>query len=156
MRNFFKILIIFSAILLINAQIAHAQSSNVDHVAGKLERLQERINLILTFSKESKFEKHQKLLNKRLNEIIYVSNNNLLDEFEETTSRYAAYAGRLTDFVANNNLTDKQEAATQLLNEHKKIIQPLIAKQEYESAYWLLLKHDSNSLDSLISRINSL
>lgn len=151
----FFIVITLSFLFLALPNTVYAEGG-VDHIAGKFERLQERIRLVFKFNKQAKADYKQELLEKRLEELDFVSENEMYYYFEDASYRYAAYAGRVTSYTVDNNLVDRKKATLELFKNHKEKLEIILARHEYDSAYWLLTMHDINSLDSLSNTLKDL
>ena len=106
----------------------------------------ERANLFLRFSPDSKAGYWRKLVDRRLTELVAVVEENNLDMFEETTSRYSTYVGRYSDYILAKNLDNQKEITRKMFAKHLEILEPLRDKYEFESAWWLLLQHDINTI----------
>lgn len=140
-------LTIFSQQNAILAQEETKTGVEVDHVANVVEKFKEKVTLIFKFSKEDKFNYQKFLLEKRLAELKYIVDGKEWDPVEETSSRYATYLGKFTEFVAKNNLKDKKEEILGMYGRHKKVLEELQKNFEFESGWWLLLQHDINSTE---------
>lgn len=148
-KKFFVILLVFFLALPLFTKSIVAQDNSlemkVDHVAGKFEKLKEKVVLLTKFSKVSKAKYHQLLLEKRLAELSYVVESGQLDLVEPSASRYATYAGRLSDYIVGNNVSDEKDEVVALFDRHAKIIDSLQRNFEYESGWWFAIQHDVNS-----------
>ncbi len=102
--------VIFSALLLLflftfSVPITAQESTSdakpnitVDHVAGKIEKLKEKVTLFTKFKKESKVDYYQYLAEKRLAELSYAVEKDI-NLVEPTASRYGTYIGIMTSYM---------------------------------------------------------
>lgn len=125
---------------------ASDQVVQVSGMANTGSRLGERIILFSKFSKNAKADYRQYLVKKRFGELQYVLDNQLGYFFEETTSRYSTYVGRLTNQIVKDRLVNKKEEVLKMYASHSVILEQYASEQEYDSAFWLLLQHDINYL----------
>lgn len=158
--NMRKLLItlILSFSFLINPLFTFAQDDvkpevNVTHIANILEKFQEKVTLFFKFSPNAKYDYNKYLLEKRLGELEYVINSDNWDPIEETSSRYSTNLGNFNDYVINNKLTDKKDEVLNIYTRHKKILERLQKKFDFETGFWLLLQHDINSTDIFTKKI---
>lgn len=128
----------------------------VTRVADLKDRIWERITLFLKFSQKDKINYQQQLAEKRLAELKYVIDSDRGDMIEETSSRYSAYLGRLTEAVLQNKITNKKQELLSMFENHAEILDELIGKVNVDSGFWLLLKHDINYVKIYSDQIKSL
>jgi len=124
------------------------------HKAGAMDRVFEKINLFLHFSPASKAEYWQKLVDVRLTNLKSIVEQNNLDLIEETSSRYSTYVGRYSDYIINNQIRSQKEIAIGMFNKHLETLPSLQAKYKYDSAWWLLIQHDINTLNIFKEKID--
>lgn len=157
-------LVIFTFLLLFNSSIrATAISSatesgiiKVNHVAGLFEKISEKISLMLKFNQEDKADYYQELLDKRLAEIEFVTENGQGDLIEETSSRYATYLSTVSDFIISNKINNKKDSVLKTLEEHLKVLESIQSNFEFESGWWILIQHDINLVKDAKNKINNL
>lgn len=154
---------LFSLTFLNNFHLTHAQEEGVpqptlevNHVARGFEKIQEKFTLLFKFSKQKKADYHQYLAEKRFAEFNYAVNNDKYDLIEETSSRYATYLGRLSEYVLKKNIKSNKESLLLMYDNHIKIITELQKKYKYDSAWWLLSQHGINVAKEFSSKIGSL
>lgn len=140
----------------VNSSSASGRIIEVNGVANLRDRLWERITLFFKFSSSDKVDYEQYLAEKRFAELKYVFDNGKGDMIEETSSRYSSYLGRLTDLIIRNKMVDKKEGVLKMLASHLPFLEELLSKQDYESGFWLLLKHDINYLKLYTDQIKNL
>jgi hypothetical protein len=127
----------------------------VDHVAGKVEKLKEKVTLLIKFKKESKVEYHQYLAEKRLAELSYAVENDI-NLVEPTASRYATYIGRMSTYMLENKVAGKKDDVLGMFERHRKIIEGLQSKFEHDSGWWLAIQHDTNNTLIFTDQLKSL
>lgn len=125
----------------------------VNHVASIVEKFKERVTLFLKFSKEDKFNYQKFLLEKRLAELKYIIDGDNWDPIEETSSRYATNLGNFNNFVVNGKLSNNKTEILNTYERHSKIIEELQRNFEFNSAFWMLLEHDINTIKIFSSKI---
>lgn len=137
----------FLSVPLVSAQDESATASaiKVGHVAGRPEKLREKLILFFKFNKKDKADYYQFLAEKRIAELAYVIESNQIDLVEPTASRYSTYIGTLTDFVTKNNITAKKEDLIEMFERHQKVVGKLQEEFKFESGWWLALQHDINT-----------
>lgn len=129
----------------------------VNHVAGKFEKLQEKILLFLKFDKKSKAEYLQTLAEKRLAELAFVvADPKQRDLIEPAASRYTTYAGNLTNYVSTNKITEEKEDTINLFERHTRFVDKLQKKTEVDSGWWIAIGHGVNALKEYKSQIQSI
>lgn len=128
----------------------------VDHIAGRVEKLGEKIALLLKFYKKSKADYYQYLLEKRLAELVYVVENDQINSVEETASRYSTYLGILANYVETKRVVEKKEDILSTFDRHSRVVENLQKKFKYESGWWLAIAHDINSLKLFKEKIQNL
>lgn len=128
----------------------------VDHIAGRLEKLKEKLTLFFKFNKKDKTRYYQFLAGKRLAELSYIIENNQIKFVEETASRYSTYIGTLTNFVVKNKVSSEKEELLKMFDRHIKIIEGLQRRFKFESGWWLAIQHDINSAKLFRDKIKEL
>lgn len=128
----------------------------IDGVANLRDRILERITLFFKFSNDDKADYEQYLAEKRFAELKYAFDNDRGDMVEELSSRYSSYLGRLTELIVKNKMTDRKERVLKMFDSHMPFLEEQLSNQDYESGFWLLLKHDINYLKLYRDQINSL
>lgn len=126
----------------------------VNHVANVVEKFKEKISLFFNFSNEGKLKYQKFLLETRLAELKYVIDSKEWDPVEETSSRYATYLSKFSEFVEKSNFKDQKGEILSIYDRHEKIIEALQRNFEYDSGWWLLLQHDRNLLKMFSAQLN--
>ncbi len=141
-------LIIILTIFVTQANLIKAESPgtniHVDHIAGGLEKVQEKITLFFKFNSTDKAKYEEFLANKRLAELKYIIDNNLIDYVEEVGSRYETYIGSLTNFVVDKKVISEKDNLFKMYSDHQKILEEISKKFEHDSGWWLVIQHDIN------------
>lgn len=146
---------VFSVVLAFPNRIFSGEIK-VDHVASRTEKLKEKVILFLKFDKSKKADYYKYLTEKRLAELVFVVEAGSIDFVEETASRYATYLGQLTNFVRENKLSSKKEDLNRMYDDHTIIISEIQKKFEYDSGWWLAIKHDLNTILVLKDQIRGI
>lgn len=163
----YKVITIFSIFLLLsfgildNVRAQEQTESNspevkVDHLAGRFEKLQEKLTLFFKFNKKDKVRYYQYLSEKRLAELYYVIQTSQIDSVEETASRYSTYIGTLTNFMVSKNVKEDKDSLINMFDRHIKIIEGLQKKFKFESGWWLAIQHDINSAKLFSDKIRQI
>lgn len=116
---------------------------------GVVGKIFEKAGLFLKFNPVSKSIYWRKLVDKRLAEMKLVVEQDRLDIFEQTSSRYSTYLGRYSNYIVSKNLTSQKKIAEQMFNKHTEILKPLRDKYEYDSGWWLMLQQNIDTIDIL-------
>lgn len=121
-----------------------------------LKRLKEKVTLGMLFVwPQKKSDYYEKILNVRLAEVKYVTDNKDLNQIENSTKRYAAAAGNYTEYIlSKESLKDNKNHAKDLLNSH--LIEVETYKNNFEStrAEWRFVEDDVNSLKILLTKLS--
>ena len=128
--------------------------TKVSGKAGVFAKLFERVNLIFRFGSESKARYWQKLTDIRLAELKMVVDEGNNDWVEETSSRYSTYLGRYSEFVIKKQVKSQKETILKQFESHSEILAVLRDKYKYDSAWWLMIQHDINTIDIFKNRID--
>ncbi|KKU10929.1 MAG: hypothetical protein UX13_C0001G0020 [Candidatus Woesebacteria bacterium GW2011_GWB1_45_5] len=149
-------LLIFFFVLLSSPSSVLAEYDFNTTVQGKSSvwgRVGEKAGLFLKFSKNSKAVYWRKLLDIRLAELKYSVEDDKIDFVEETASRYSTYLGHYTNYLAKKNLTGEKDITLSMFAKHQGILSSLRDKFEYDSAWWLSIQHDINTIDILKAKL---
>lgn len=148
-------IIIFMLLIFLTPSSVFAQKtisanySKTDHIATMWDKIGEKAEGFTKFNKKNKFVFNKKVLDKRLSEIVYAVKEDP-DRVEETSSRYGTY---LNNFKNNWNEYYDKKVVSQMIKEHKTILDSLQKKEKYESGFWLLFQNNLNLLDQLSQKI---
>ena len=127
-----------------------------DHVAIGFEKIKEKITLFSNFSKSGKTKYQIVLTEKRLAELKYAVDSGQTDLVEPTSSRYATYVGKLTNYIIKNNQVSFQKELNSLFEMHKGTLEIMRNKFIYDSAWWLMLQQDIDTVNIFQIKLNSL
>ena len=158
-KTFFKIvcfLLFFTITSTVLASSDYNFNISLNKRVGYVGKVKEKIGLFLKFSSTSKAKYWRKLIDTRLAEIIYVVDVDMIGDVEETTSRYSTYLGHYTNYLEKKNLTSQREISLAMFEKHKEILGILRDNFEYDSAWWLLIQHDINTIDIFKGKVESL
>lgn len=150
------ILVSLLGLFLVLPGIVFGQEIKVNHIAGKVEKVKEKLTLLFKFNKSAKADYYQYLAQKRLAELSYVVENDQINLVEETASRYSTYIGILTNYVVANGLTSKKSDLSAMFDKHAELIKLLQKKFKYDSGWWLAIQHDINTISLLKDKLNNL
>lgn len=115
------IILAVSAILLVASN-----NANPDRIDYGFKRAQEKLFLSLKFTPSQKIDYYDSLLSKRLKELEYLTNNKKTYLLWQSSLRYAATAGEVTDVIINNNLHDKANQFVEKFKQHQEIVNNLL------------------------------
>lgn len=163
MRKILTAFLLALFILLTQTNFTLAQESTisakltVDHIAGGIEKIVEKVNTFLKFNPKDKLEYYQYLVEKRLAEFEYVMRDEDFDRLGEVVDRYNTYLGVLTDYAVKNIQVTKKAGLLNMMNSHNVLIKQRQAKLERDSGWWIYLQWmiDSQTIASnKITNIN--
>lgn len=103
-----------------------SNGANPDRIDYGFKRAQEKLFLSLKFSPTQKVDYYETLLNNRLKELEYLTYNKKTYLLWQSSSRYAATAGEVTDVIINNNLNDKANQFVEKFKQHQQAINNLL------------------------------
>ncbi len=109
-------------------------------------RLWEKIVEKFQFSPDGKYKYSSSLIDKRMSELGYVVKNKRLGEVQHSSERLSYKVGTLTDDLIKNV---NKENSNLLKRKIASYFQALSELRDYfpaNSAYWMLVQHDINSL----------
>ncbi len=156
------VICIIAMIFLFSFSTAQADSATpsatikVDHIAGILEKIGEKISMFFKFNKEDKVAYYQELLNKRLAEVNFVMETEQGDMIEETTTRYNAYLGNLSDYLIKNKVISKKESTLAIFEKDTKVFEKLHMQVPVDSGFWILIQHNINSIKIFKEKISQI
>ena len=130
--------------------------TKVDHRASFWEKVSEKINLFTKFNKVGKAKYWRELIDTRFAEIKYAVDGSRLGDIEDMTSRYSTYLGYYSEFLIKNNLSSEKEITLSMFGKHSEILKGLQQKYEFDSAWWMLIEHDINTLVIFKDKIQKL
>lgn len=107
----------------------------------------------LMLSQELKISFHKSQLKTRLAELKVVVNEKILSEVQRSSERFAYQAGILTDELVKQNKGEDKAKIIKEFEQYSKFLENLRDKYPANSAYWMLIQHDINSLSILSERL---
>ena len=140
-------------LVLTTSTLAADDFIKANKVAGFWGRGTDRVWAYLKFSKEAKLNYYIKLTDKRFSELLLVAEEKDLSNFEQVSSRYSTYAGFTQEYLVANQLIGKRDELIKKFERQRERIGQLVDTYEYDSAYWLLLMNNKNTLDVLINKL---
>ena len=118
-----------------------------------IKRLLEKGKEKFMFSNEAKKSFYELLLKTRLAELNFVVEKKFLSEVQQSSERFAYQAGVLTDELIKQNKANDKEKITKEFEKYSKFLENLRDKYPANSAYWMLIQHDINTLSILSERL---
>ncbi len=120
-----------------------------------IKRLFEKTIIITKLSRDSKVNYYRDLTLTRIAELKAIVDKNLLSEVEHTTERFSYQVGILSDYTAANKkeFPKKTEEIGNFLASLKSTLALLRDKYHANSAYWLLIQHNINSIDINLQKL---
>ncbi len=118
-----------------------------------LKRLSEKVFLKFLFFPNLRINFEKNLLDKRFSELIFVVDNDLLDEIQRSSERFAYEAGIYTNDLLNGSKESKEKVKADF-NQYTQNLQLVRDVYPANSSYWMLIEHDINSLKILSSRLD--
>lgn len=116
------------------------------------KRLWEKSRAKIFFNRESRVEFNESLLKTRLAELNYVVERKFLSEVQTSSERFAYQAGILTEELVKAS-QDKKEEALKSYDQFTKLLEKIRDNYPANSAYWMLVQHDINTLSILSGRL---
>lgn len=113
------------------------------------KRLWEKTRERLIFSTEGRVKFYDSLLDKRLIELKYVSENKLLGEMERSSQRLSFQAGVLKEELKKLNNAKRIQQVLDKYEVYSKLLGKLRDLYPANSAYWLLLQQNIDTLKIL-------
>ncbi|HEX6977533.1 MAG TPA: DUF5667 domain-containing protein [Patescibacteria group bacterium] len=126
------------------------QSANPGSFVYKFKRGWEKLEEKFQFSNDSKISFYDKLTLKRLSELKYVSDHDLLSEFQTSSERFSYQAGVLSEYL--NGISASKENKEKVIEEFSKysdILASIRDKHSFRSSYWLYIQQNMDSLKEL-------
>lgn len=121
-----------------------------------LNKIFEKTGFLIQLNKSSKAKYWRKLVDKRLAEFKLVVENDDRGAFEEASSRYSSYASNYSNYILNSNLVNERNITKQQFDKHQEILNTFKNKYEYNSAWWILIMHPINTLETFKLKIEKL
>lgn len=119
------------------------ESINPDSLAYPLKRLGEKIKLFVIQDKSSKAKYSVKLLDIRLNEVVYTINEQKTGFYGETINRYNTSVGQIKSHY--NQVINKEKITSYI-----KILEILRDRYPANSAHWLNIQQAIDTSHSIL------
>lgn len=154
MNKRFIVLVCITVVVLV-LLVAHWSNPGNEQLY-KVKRFEEKLFLAVHSTPQQKADYYSLLLDRRLEELIFVVDSKDFSHVWQTASRYSSTAGEATDLIVRYNLEDKAEALQEQLRSHQPKLQELL--QHYslkEDGDWKFIEDDVNYLDLYIIRLSA-
>lgn len=130
------------------------QKVNPGSIYYPLKRAWEKFRGLLVFSSAEKLEYYESLLDKRLSELDYVTEKQLLGEVEQASNRFSFYAGVLVEeWERGPREESSKQKFLEKFERYSEFIDILNDRFPANSAYWLLLRQNKDTLNILTDRL---
>lgn len=116
------------------------------------KRIKEKLSMRVKLSSESKFEYSKILLEKRLSELVSLVDIKEPSLITGASQRFSYQAGILADLNSKLKNSRKADIKT-MFDEHKKILSELRDNYSANSAYWLLIQQNIDTLNILLDKM---
>ena len=164
-NNFLKVFFALTvALLLINSNSINVSAKTPEsynlipqktmpgNAIYKLKRAKEKVFLFVAFSQKSKFSYRQVLLGKRLSELISLVDKKDALNVANASQRFAYEAGMLTETTSKNK-GEYRQTTLFLFEKYKPILEELRDNFPANSARWLLIQQDIDTLGILSDKL---
>ena len=119
------------------------------------KRLAEKVSEIIIFSSSKKARYHFELMEKRLAELKYVSDRDLLSEFESASNRFSYEAGKATELLKKSGEENgKKEEFQNKFSEYSDYLPTIRDRYELHSSFWRLAQQNIDTLNILKSQLD--
>lgn len=130
------------------------QPSNVELYT--IKRLQEKTFMSIKSSPIDKINYYNQLLDKRLEEFIFLVSNKEYDYFYSASLRYATTAGLMVEMIKSNDLNSVTKPTLNKFMDHQKIIQKMYDSYPHtENDRGKFIQDIYNYLEIYISKLSS-
>ncbi len=133
-------------------------NANPDSPVFGVKRLQEKLFLGLQLSTEQKVDYYYALLSKRLKELEYLTNNKKTYLLWQSSLRYSATAGEVTDLITSNNLKVQASKFIDIFKKQHQAINYLLTNYPGDldptEKNWKFLEDAKNYLDLYIEKLS--
>lgn len=118
------------------------------------KRLFEKGLTFTKFTSNSKADYYRDLTQARMAELKFVVEHDLLSEVQKSTERLSYQIGILSDYISNkSDLADKKQNINDFLKSYKGPLGNLRDKYPANSAFWMLVQHNINSIDINLEKL---
>jgi len=154
MKIIFKVLLLTLSFLFISNNIVLAKTEydfqfeqvnpGDNYTKYFQKRLAEKVNYILSFSKDKKADLLKKYADRRFKELVYTIEKDDRANLETATQRYFTSVGKYTEFLNKYEFFEKKSEAKEMILSHIPIIEKIRDYYEYNTAEWRFLEDDKN------------
>lgn len=118
------------------------------------KRVFEKGIIFTKFTNNSRADYYRDLTQARMAELKFVVEHNLLSEVQKSTERLSYQIGILSDYIADkSDLAYKKQNISDFLKSYKGSLGELRDKYPANSAYWMLIQHNINSIDINLEKL---
>lgn len=110
-----------------------------------LKRFEEKIIEITKINPEARADYDMQLLQYRLEDVEYITDNEEYNMFVPTSLRYSTTAGDLTNWVLGHSLNDKKKVIVNFFKMHQSILEKILRKNGQQGS-WKFIQDDINYL----------
>lgn len=147
----FSLLVIFVLVLL-NVSVANPASRPFYN----FKRLYEKTRLNLESTPSDKLHYQYKLLDNRLAELSFITENEASPYVLSTSLRYSTTLGQITDLIIQNNMVDEVPTAKEKFSTQLTVVENLISKYPKDDSEFKYIVDDANYLVIYIDKLSSL
>jgi len=147
----FSLLVIFVLVLL-NVSVANPTSWPFYN----FKRLYEKTRLNLESTPSDKLHYQYKLLDNRLAELSFITENEASPYVLSTSLRYSTTLGQITDLIIQNNMVDEVPTAKEKFSTQLTVVENLISKYPKDDSEFKYIIDDANYLEIYIGKLSSL
>lgn len=121
-----------------------------------IKRIQEKVFMSIKNNPVEKINYYNQLLDKRLEEFIFLVNNKDYDYFYTASLRYATTAGLMVEMIESNNLSTFVKPTLAKFRDHQRVIQKIYDSYPHaENDRGKFIQDIYNYLDIYISKLSS-
>lgn len=132
--------------------ITSQQSLYPDNPFYRFKRLGEKIAVKLLIFPDAKSNFQRSLVEKRFSELVYVVENNMLDNLQKSSERFAYEASIYAEGLTNRG-TQEKTTAKEDFKRYTEGLQILSSYYPWGTGFWMLVQHDINTLTILQDRL---
>lgn len=147
--------VIYSVEDQLNKEVVKAKGIYPDSFFYLVKRIWEKLVSFILIFPEAEIRYEIYLLDERFSELDYVANNKIYPKMEESSKRFAFQAGILTEELIRQNNPQEKKNFVIKFNRNLELLLKLRDIFPANSAYWLLLQDDINTLQILINQLSN-
>lgn len=160
-KKFIAIFLVLLLTVFIQSKVLAAELSlpttkiNPDnYLFYSFKRLYEKGLAFTKLTNNSKADYYRDLTQARMAELKFVVEHDLLSEVQKSTERLSYQIGILSDYISNkSDLADKKQNINDFLKSYKGPLDNLRDKYPANSAFWMLIQHNINSIDINLEKL---